>query len=192
MTKALPTLRRQVLLCLAMCSVAIVLMVVWPPPAGSLYGTLALAWRDQVLVGGALGLGYWAIAEAAYRFLPNGPGTQAAIDSYNSLGLEGWRPLWIALAAGLGEELLFRGALQPHLGIWLVSALFALAHLRAYRISKLDMTAAKQLAALFGASVVLGALAYFLGIVTAIVFHVSMDVIGLSIVRRASSAVPSA
>ncbi len=35
---------------------------------------------------------------------------------------------WVALLAGLGEELLFRGALQPFLGLPLASLLFALAH----------------------------------------------------------------
>ncbi|MEN8181179.1 MAG: CPBP family intramembrane glutamic endopeptidase, partial [Myxococcota bacterium] len=35
----------------------------------------------------------------------------------------------LALASGIGEELFFRGALQPRVGLWLASALFALAHL---------------------------------------------------------------
>ncbi len=34
----------------------------------------------------------------------------------------------LALTAGVGEEILFRGALQPVLGIWVTSFLFALAH----------------------------------------------------------------
>jgi membrane protease YdiL (CAAX protease family) len=42
--------------------------------------------------------------------------------------LSGWNPLWFGLCAGIGEELLFRGALQPLLGIWWTGLLFALAH----------------------------------------------------------------
>ncbi len=34
----------------------------------------------------------------------------------------------IALSAGVGEEMLFRGVLQPHLGLWWTSLLFGLAH----------------------------------------------------------------
>ncbi len=34
----------------------------------------------------------------------------------------------IAFSAGIGEEILFRGALQPRLGIWFTAFLFALAH----------------------------------------------------------------
>jgi len=34
----------------------------------------------------------------------------------------------LALASSIGEELLFRGALMPWLGIWLQAAIFALLH----------------------------------------------------------------
>ncbi len=36
--------------------------------------------------------------------------------------------LTLGLAAGVGEEILFRGALQPRFGLWLTAALFAIAH----------------------------------------------------------------
>ncbi len=39
-----------------------------------------------------------------------------------------WAWLALAVAAGLGEELLFRGALQPVLGLWPTAVVFALAH----------------------------------------------------------------
>src|SRR5690606_29754865 len=37
--------------------------------------------------------------------------------------------LILALASSIGEELLFRGALQPLMGVWLQAALFALLHI---------------------------------------------------------------
>lgn len=40
------------------------------------------------------------------------------------------KALVLALSAGVGEELLFRGALQPRLGIWFTSLAFALGHLQ--------------------------------------------------------------
>ncbi|MCP4417766.1 MAG: CPBP family intramembrane metalloprotease [Chloroflexi bacterium] len=41
-----------------------------------------------------------------------------------------WHWLALALAAGIGEEILFRGALQPVLGIWFTSILFAIVHVQ--------------------------------------------------------------
>ena len=43
--------------------------------------------------------------------------------------LTGGEILIIALASALGEELLFRGALQPWLGLWPAAATFALVHI---------------------------------------------------------------
>lgn len=49
-----------------------------------------------------------------------------------SLGLFGditiWKVLAIALSAGIGEEMLFRGAVHPRFGLWLTAALFAAGH----------------------------------------------------------------
>lgn len=41
-----------------------------------------------------------------------------------------WHWLLLALGAGIGEEILFRGALQPVLGIWFTSLLFAIVHVQ--------------------------------------------------------------
>ncbi|MSP63890.1 MAG: CPBP family intramembrane metalloprotease [Myxococcales bacterium] len=43
--------------------------------------------------------------------------------------LTGGEIFLIAAASSIGEECFFRGALLPHLGIWLSSALFALPHI---------------------------------------------------------------
>jgi membrane protease YdiL (CAAX protease family) len=43
-------------------------------------------------------------------------------------GLRGWEIVLLSLAAGAGEEVLFRGVLQPSLGILLTSVLFGLLH----------------------------------------------------------------
>jgi membrane protease YdiL (CAAX protease family) len=37
--------------------------------------------------------------------------------------------LWIALVSAVGEEILFRGAIQPFLGLWFTSLLFGLLHM---------------------------------------------------------------
>ncbi len=36
--------------------------------------------------------------------------------------------LMMAVGAGIGEEIIFRGILQPHLGVWGTAVLFGLAH----------------------------------------------------------------
>jgi membrane protease YdiL (CAAX protease family) len=37
---------------------------------------------------------------------------------------------WVGLSAGISEELLFRGAVQPRLGLVVTAFLFAVAHLQ--------------------------------------------------------------
>jgi hypothetical protein len=41
-----------------------------------------------------------------------------------------WEGLILAIAAGVGEELLFRGALQPVLGLGFTAVLFGLVHVQ--------------------------------------------------------------
>jgi membrane protease YdiL (CAAX protease family) len=41
-----------------------------------------------------------------------------------------WHWLALAIGAGVGEEILFRGALQPVFGIWFTSILFAIVHVQ--------------------------------------------------------------
>ena len=43
-------------------------------------------------------------------------------------GLQVWQVLAISLAAGVGEEALFRGALQPRVGLYATSAIFGAVH----------------------------------------------------------------
>src|SRR5712691_12946151 len=50
------------------------------------------------------------------------------LDLVSRLDLHALNPLWISLSAGIGEELLFRGALQPIVGLWWTSSIFTLAH----------------------------------------------------------------
>lgn len=44
-------------------------------------------------------------------------------------GLHSWQIIVLALLSSVGEEILFRGAMQPFLGVWLTSIVFAILHI---------------------------------------------------------------
>ncbi len=108
-----------------------------------------LPWRDQVglrsrrpleelAIGAAAGIASWVVAIGAAllvaRLLVAGGGEDlvpkqppAAIEWIAGLPL--LVRVSVALSAGVVEELFFRGFLQPRIGLWFSTALFAAAHL---------------------------------------------------------------
>lgn len=80
-------------------------------PAGLLFGTLAgaLCWA---YVNG----GWMRGAEHDYTSL------------IRSLDLNWIRIVFISFCAGVGEEILFRGAIQPYLGVWITAVFFVAIH----------------------------------------------------------------
>jgi membrane protease YdiL (CAAX protease family) len=92
--------------------------------AGSSRAWLLLA---GPILGFAAGLGVVGLTRVATRHF------QWARDLHGSfrdlLGpLTGHEIVILALASSIGEELLFRGALQPWMGLWLQAVVFALLH----------------------------------------------------------------
>jgi uncharacterized protein len=79
----------------------------------------------------------------------------------------------VGLAAGIGEEILFRGALQPRFGIAATAILFGVVHLN-YGISF-------SLLSVVLAAVVLGLLRKYANTTTSIVTHATMDAIALGV-----------
>jgi len=49
-------------------------------------------------------------------------------DTLGAFKLNRLQIVYISLCAGIGEEILFRGIIQPHIGIWLTSILFVAIH----------------------------------------------------------------
>jgi membrane protease YdiL (CAAX protease family) len=83
-----------------------------------------------------------------------------------------WEWLLIALAAGIGEELLFRGALQPVMGLGFTAAIFALVHFQ-YGFSPILIFVAIL-------ALILGLIRRYFNTTTAIYIHVGYDfVLGL-------------
>jgi len=65
-----------------------------------------------------LSLAWLAWAREMYRWFGQVLGPLSRRDAF-----------WLALLSSIGEELFFRGAMQPSLGLWITSAIFGLAHL---------------------------------------------------------------
>jgi membrane protease YdiL (CAAX protease family) len=93
----------------------------------------------------------------------------------------------IALMVAVAEELFFRAALQPLLGIWLASAVFALAHVRldreAWARERLTFGLVTLLL-LFVVSASLGFVYARVGLVSAMTSHFVYDVVVLRVYQR--------
>ncbi len=76
------------------------------------------------LVDTFINLSWRALAPDAYQEF--GRMTEALFGPFTSIP----GALTLGLSAGIGEEILFRGAAQPRLGLWLTSFLFAVAHVQ--------------------------------------------------------------
>lgn len=98
------------------------------------------------------------------------------LESVNTLLLAEFDTVWewliLAIAAGVGEELLFRGALQPVFGLLLTSVIFALIHVQ------YGLTPFTLLVVLI--ALILGLIRHFYSTTIAIFVHVGYDfVLGL-------------
>ncbi|MCB8944794.1 MAG: CPBP family intramembrane metalloprotease [Ardenticatenaceae bacterium] len=78
-----------------------------------------------------------------------------------------WEWFALAIAAGIGEELLFRGALQPVLGMWFTAVLFAISHIQ-YGLTPATL-------AIFVIAIVLGLIRRRTNTTVAILVHFGYD-----------------
>ncbi len=106
------------------------------------------------------------------------------LDLVSGLDLGALNPLWIGLSAGIGEELLFRGALQPILGIWWASFIFTLAHFRSGQFHSMNWQKLIYAASVFVAGLFLGYVFLEIGLIAAMVTHAVVDVVSLFTARR--------
>ncbi|MFC5551644.1 CPBP family intramembrane glutamic endopeptidase [Massilia aerilata] len=174
----------QVLTCLVFCLIAAPIiwftrpepLTIFSRPAGPL---------TQLLVGQVLALIAALVSWLLFKLTASSASSARTVESYARLDLRGLNPLWISIAAAIGEEVLFRAALQPLLGVWIVSLLFLLTHVPVYRFRKLDGAAIAQAASVFAGSVVLGFVFEYVGLIASILVHAWIDIVGLLIVRHA-------
>ena len=104
------------------------------------------------------------------------------------LDLTGLNPVWISLFAGIGEEILFRGAIQPLLGLWVTSLMFALAHIQPNQYRSMTTGTIWYAGFVFLASLLLGSIYEHGGLVAVMAFHVTADLVGLLTLRHISRA----
>lgn len=90
------------------------------------------------------------------------------------LNLDTTQIVLISLCAGIGEELFFRGAIQPMLGVWMTAILFVLLH--GY-LNPFDMSLTMYGIYMVLVIGVLGLMTEHFGILTAIVAHTLIDII---------------
>jgi len=174
----------QVLTCLVLCLVAAPIiyfgrsepLAIFSRPVGPL---------AQLLVGQVLALIAAVVSWLLFHFSANSASGASTVQRYARLDLRGLNPLWIAIAAAVGEEMLFRAALQPLLNVWIVSLLFLLTHIPVYRFRRMDGATLAQAAGEFGASVVLGFVFQYVGLLAAMLVHAWIDIVGLLMVRQA-------
>lgn len=175
-------LTAQVLTCVAFSLIALVIIFIAQDEPRAVF-TGPMNWSSQFL----FGLGLSALAALAsyvsFRLTAQSEATRNTIMAYGRLDLSGLNPVWISLAAAIGEELLFRAALQPLLGVWITSIIFLLTHTPVYQFRKLNRATLVQAAGVFGASVALGFIYQYVGLLAAVLVHTALDVVGLYVVR---------
>lgn len=90
--------------------------------------------------------------------------------------------IFISICAGVGEELFFRGAIQPLLGIWMTSILFVLLH--GY-LNPFNMPMTYYGIYMVLVIGVLGLMTEHFGILTAVIAHTIIDILLLTELSRA-------
>ena len=110
------------------------------------------------------------------------------LDLTQRVDLSGWNPLWFGLCAGIGEELLFRGALQPLLGIWWTGLFFTVARSGTGGFKSMNFMKWGYAAFLFLTSLMLGLVLTQVGLMATIVLHSVADVIIFFVLRGVARA----
>lgn len=77
-----------------------------------------------IAVGAFSGWGAWIIVRSPWME----PVRSKYTDLIGQLRLSPWQIVYISLCAGIGEEILFRGVIQPYLGVWITAILFVAIH----------------------------------------------------------------
>lgn len=140
---------------------------------------------DQIAWGTTIALAVGVPFVAGIQFIPSlAPLRDQFVELAIRVDFSGLNPLWMALFAGLGEEVLFRGAIQQIIGLWWSSLVFVLLHSGTYQFRALTWRKAVIAVLIFGISLLLGYIFVNLGLLAAVAAHTIFDVVALFALQR--------
>jgi membrane protease YdiL (CAAX protease family) len=140
---------------------------------------------DQIAWGTTIALAMGVPIVVGIRFVPAlAPLRNQLVELAIRADFSGLNPLWMAMFAGLGEEVLFRGAIQPIIGLWWSSLVFVLLHSGTYQFRSLNWKKAVFAVLVFVVSLLLGYIFVNIGLLAAVVAHTTIDVVLLFGLQR--------
>lgn len=154
--------------------IGVLVMYIFHPSKLELILDHGMPWHLQILIGLAYGTltGWTARSLIASDFMT--PVREKYAGLLGNISLSPVEIIFISLCAGIGEEMLFRAALQPLLGLWFTSILFVALH--GY-LSPNDLRLSAYGVALTVVIAGIGVLFITCGIITAMVSHAMIDII---------------
>ena len=181
-----PSLKGQLVTCLLLVALALIITVTLHPEPLFSQWTGGRSIEMQLTIAGVFAVLCGAGASIALRiqYIRN---FLKVPDVLQKVDLSGEKPWIIGLCAGVGEEFLFRAALQPLVGLWLGAVVFAAAHIGTAIIG--SSSNPKRLAYVLNvavAGVALGLLFEHLGLLAAVLIHATIDVVALLAYRSLS------
>jgi len=185
-----PSLKGQLLTCLLFVALALIITTAFHPKPLFSHWTVGQPIAMQLTIAGVFALLCTAGASIALR-IPYLRRYVRVPDALQKIDLSGERPWVVGLCAGVGEELLFRAALQPLVGLWLGAILFAAAHMKTATLG--SSSSWKRLAYMLNvavAGVALGLVFEHLGLLAAVLIHATIDIVGLLVYRNLSVRSP--
>jgi uncharacterized protein len=184
-----PVLKKIVVLCAFEITLAFVINAVFGAKSLLLIAREGPPITIQICWGMTVGFVTSIVVTASVLFVPLFSKLRSQlIDLVRLLDIGSLNPIWLSIFAGVGEETLFRGSLQPILGLWWTSLIFAVPHMNPKQYRALDWGMFGYFISVFTASLLLGTVYSEIGLVAAIVTHVTWDIVVLFWLRHESRA----
>jgi hypothetical protein len=187
-SRAIARPRDMLLMMILMIGVALGITAIFGRPSLWVVVLQGTAWPVQVACGTGIGLLLsLSIMVPINRIHWFEAFRRQLIEIVSHADLNGFNPVWFSLCAGVGEELLIRGTLQPILGLWLTSLLFTALHFQTGGFRTMNRMKAVYALVIFFVSLLLGAVFIRIGLIAAIVTHVVGDIVFLTSLRTVRS-----
>ena len=135
-----------------------------------------------------VGLAFGILAGLFAWWLINRPNMKSIKMKYGVLihqfKLNIWEVLFLSFSAGVGEEFLFRGIIQPYWGVWITAIFFVAIHGYLDPRDKKMMTYGLTMTVMIG---ILGYMKVYLGLIAPMAAHFAIDVVLLYLLSNDES-----